>query len=268
VWFHNQAQQQWLHVPALRSRRTGWVDLLKDRNFSVVLDYVAGSTLSRSSPLSAIESLGQTLGRLHSITSKQHGPLMTYLPSRGNYLQAQQAYWQKTAQLLERQAAFAESQNIQQVLGWLNEHSRFLDDIKQFNLIHGDPSGGNFLLTEPDKLWLIDCDRIGFEPGARELASALLEGYCAADMQRCQHLVDAYLQHCPDEARRLWLAHAQFFIATALLWRTQRKLQWSLKRPDKKNAPLRAIRAWQQLLAITGAKDGDWQTLLALLTDK
>ncbi|GEM_PF-2940904 len=267
AWFSSEAQKLELHVPQPLLVRTRWRDLIRDHAFSLVVPYIEGAPLNDNCSEETLTALGDALGRLQAITADAHGPLLSNFASRGHYWPALKQYWRQTARQLRTHAAFASDPQVDRVMVWLLEQGQFLESVQRFHLTHGDPAGGNFLITTEGQLYFIDCDRIGFEPGPLELANALLQNYCGDDGQRRFCLSEAYLKSCPPECRELWEQHAQFFIASALVWRTQRKLQWAIKRPDKGRSMERAAEAWRCLPLVLQARPPNWQAALALLGD-
>lgn len=265
--FTERARAAGIPVPQPISQSLDWSGFLGQRCFSLVLPYIPGSAIGNGASEAQIVALGELLGRLHGIRDCQWGPLMTNFRSHGSYWSGLQRYWAKTESQLVKYGDFAERRDITAVMQWLKQHSAFLGDLSQFSLVHGDPASGNFLVQPGGELCLIDCDRIAYEPAPLELANSLLQAYCQDDTPRRIKLVEAYLSVCPPDIRQSWEAHAQFFITAALLWRGQRKLQWSIKRRTAGHSSERARRAWRQIIHSMHARPSDWRAAVALLAD-
>lgn len=261
------AQDHGVGLPSVLQEATDWRALRSVHCFALVLPYVQGQALNSTSDLTQLYALGSNLGKLHGIRGARRGQLIRNLPSTGNYWQGQQRYWQQTAKQLHRHSQFATGQAIDATMRWLHEHGQGLQDIHSLSLTHGDPSSGNFLIQPDGQLCMIDCDRLGFDLGPAELANALLQGYCAGQPQRQLALIDGYLRDCPSDLKTLWEHRARFFIANALLWRCQRKLQWSHKRPTAGHSSARSALAWQQLQTLIHTPAVDTASMLALLAD-
>ena len=263
---HNLAAEVGVNTPRPIISRTSWHQGLLQGGFSVVLPYLPGKTLSNSCSTLELELLGETLGKLHSIRSRHHGPLVSDFRSLGNYWETQCRYWDK-AQIEIAGYKSQASSDLDNVTTSLKQSGKFLDGYNNHSLLHGDPASGNFLQQPDGSLCLIDCDRINYAPAPTELARALLEGYCAHYPERQGLLVESYLRHCPADIKTLWEQHARFFIASALFWRVQRKLQWDQKRSDIGRSRERAELAWRQLLDVTASSSNNWESLLPLLGD-
>lgn len=259
AWFCEQARHTGVQVPKPLARNLQWTGFIRHEGFGLVLPYVEGDPLNNHTPVSTLVVLGQKLAGLHSITGHRWGQLMTNFASRGSYWSGLQKFWKKAVQQMCSHAGFAANSDMDKIMDWLTGHGVFLGNTDSFSLTHGDPASGNLLKTPDGGLCLIDCDRIGFEPAGMELGNTLLQSYCAGNPQRQTTLVSAYLQACPDNVRQQWEQHAQFFIAAALLWRTQRKLQWGIKRSDTGSSLQRAEYSLKQLQELIETQPAAWQ---------
>jgi len=179
-----------------------WQDALTYRGYWIVTSYIEG----HSWPESEIRgehaiALAKALADLHSTESRRSGLATSLLKKSQQRLKAQILsdclHAIKSANHLGRQTQ-------EEITNWLRTEEGFLDKLPRFQLLHGDLTGKNVLITEEETVALIDYELFNYGFAGLEVARSLvgLLGSNRKDLR--PFFLKTYLDNCLDEIKTAW----------------------------------------------------------------
>ena len=157
----------------------------------------------------------------------------------------------------------------------MRERASIFNTTGPFNLVHGDMNGGNIIIEDSEKAFLIDFDNMYYGHCAPELVRCL--NYCQESLSKQQLFLDTYRQNVSKESWQFWQENMVTIVIFSILKIMSVCLKKSKKLEKKgltqkghiKFAYSQDLWIWLQNIMIAFPDGrGDWPSIIELFTLK
>lgn len=264
-------------VPSILALHTGLNSMISNRGCYVVLDFIMGEKAGNTKQSKSIESIAESVGRLHAISSTKSEYLLSMHLRRKEISSRYENCRKNVMQELPKFDGFEWRVPENHFSHWVCDKLKIFNQSGPFYLIHGDLNGGNIIIKENGQAVLIDFDAMHYGHPGPELFRCLMANYCKHSLGQQLLFVDTYRRYAPKEN---WLLREKNMLAMTGVGILTQISTW-LKKSQKLKKEGRIERShiilaqsldywnWlQNIIVVFPDGKGDWPSIMALYTQQ